>query len=74
MSKSEKNAYFSHAFAINFYVEIFQNFFNRFEISVKLLRFLMPYIEFLKKKKNFLLFSKLLMQMRMKRLKKGKPF
>jgi hypothetical protein len=35
MSKSEKSANFCHIFANNFFGAFFQNFFNRFEISVK---------------------------------------
>ena len=43
MSKSEKSAYFRHIFANNFFVCIFQTFFNGFEISVKFFVFWYPY-------------------------------
>ncbi len=34
MSKGEKSAFFRHIFANNLFGAFFQNFFNRFEISV----------------------------------------
>ncbi len=64
MSKSGKSAYFhTSRFANNFFGTFFKIFFNGFD----------THIEFLKKKFSFALisiFSKLLMQMRARRLKK----
>ncbi len=52
MIKSEKNAYFRHVFANNFFCAFFQTFFNGFEIIMKFCVF-DTHIEFLRKKKYF---------------------
>jgi hypothetical protein len=45
-SKSGKSAYFCQVFANNFFWYIFKNFSNRFEISAKILSFLIPILNF----------------------------